>query len=286
MPDFVVHDELADFWAVTKAFYAADPVRHTVALTVIARRLANPSPDEPKEILVTAHDGPDLVGAAVRTPPWPLIASAIPVDLAADFVDFLLGIAPDLNGVSGERESADAFAAAWCDRTGRLVDETISMRLFRLGTLLTPAVPGRMRLATVADVEFLGPWHRAFMVEAMSHLPADLDHVAELRTQIEHGQATHAFWEVDGVPVSWAAVSPPVNAMSRVGPVYTPTEHRNHGYAAAITAAVSTWARRAGATEVLLYTDLANPTSNGVYQRIGFVPVLDAAELLFTTTST
>ncbi|HWO60040.1 MAG TPA: GNAT family N-acetyltransferase [Umezawaea sp.] len=283
MPDFVVHDEPADFWAVTEALYTADPVRHTVALTALARLPAHPNPEAPKEILVTAHDGPDLVGAALRMPPYPLIASAIPVGLVDDFVDVLLGITPDLDAVNGDRESAEAFAGAWRDRTGCSVTETMAMRLFRLDTLVTPTVPGRMRLAAVDDAEVLGPWRHTFMAEAMSHLPADVDHVAELRTQIELGQAVHVLWEVDGVPVSWAATGPPVHAMSRIGPVYTPAEHRNHGYAAAVTAAVSTWARTAGATEVLLYTDLANPTSNGVYQRIGFVPVLDATELTFTT---
>ena len=283
MPDFVVHEELADFWAATEALYAADPVRHTVALTAIARRLARPTPEAPKEILITAHDGADLVGAALRMPPYPLIASAIPIGLVDDFVDVVLGITPDLNAVNGDRESADAFARAWRDRTGCLVTETMAMRLFRLDTLLTPNVPGRMRLATVDDAELLGPWRHAFMTEAMSHLPADVDHVAELRTQIDLAQAIHVLWEVDGIPVSWAATGPPVNAMSRIGPVYTPAEHRNHGYAAAVTAAISAWATTAGATEVLLYTDLTNPTSNGVYQRIGFVPVLDATELTFTT---
>ncbi|MET1072415.1 MAG: GNAT family N-acetyltransferase, partial [Umezawaea sp.] len=74
----------------------------------------------------------------------------------------------------------------------------------------------------------------------------------------------------------------PILGMTRIGPVYTPLEHRNHGYAAAATAAASTWAKAAGATEVLLYTDLDNPTSNALYHRIGFTPVQDATELTFT----
>lgn len=66
--------------------------------------------------------------------------------------------------------------------------------------------------------------------------------------------------------------------------VYTPPEHRGHGYAAAVTAEVSRAAREAGAQEVLLFTDLANPTSNGVYRRIGYRPVSD--RLLISAEST
>ena len=70
--------------------------------------------------------------------------------------------------------------------------------------------------------------------------------------------------------------------MSRVGPVYTPPALRGRGYGSAVTAAVSAWARDAGADHVLLFTDLANPTSNSIYQKIGYRPVHDTCELEFT----
>jgi predicted GNAT family acetyltransferase len=69
--------------------------------------------------------------------------------------------------------------------------------------------------------------------------------------------------------------------MVRVGSVYTPSELRGRGYAGAVTATVSQAARDAGAAEVLLYTDLANPTSNALYQRLGYRPVEDRVMLSF-----
>jgi predicted GNAT family acetyltransferase len=69
--------------------------------------------------------------------------------------------------------------------------------------------------------------------------------------------------------------------MSRIGPVYTPPEHRGRGYAAAVTAAAARWALGSGARHVLLYTDLANPTTNRLYPRLGFRPRYDALELRF-----
>jgi predicted GNAT family acetyltransferase len=70
--------------------------------------------------------------------------------------------------------------------------------------------------------------------------------------------------------------------MVRVGPVYTPPEHRGLGYAGAVTATVSRAALDAGACEVVLFTDLANPVSNALYRRIGYQPVSDRAVLSFT----
>ena len=63
----------------------------------------------------------------------------------------------------------------------------------------------------------------------------------------------------------------------RVGPVYTPPGLRGNGYAGAVTCEVSQAARDAGAGQVLLFTDLANPTSNALYQRLGYEPVEDRA---------
>jgi predicted GNAT family acetyltransferase len=69
--------------------------------------------------------------------------------------------------------------------------------------------------------------------------------------------------------------------MTRIGPVYTPPEQRGHGYGTAVTAAATAWALGAGAREVCLFTDLANPVSNAIYPRVGYRPLLDACELTF-----
>jgi len=64
-----------------------------------------------------------------------------------------------------------------------------------------------------------------------------------------------------------------VAGVSRVGPVYTPPEHRRQGYAAGVTAACTQHALDTDADQVILFTDVSNPTSNGVYRRLGYRPV-------------
>ena len=61
----------------------------------------------------------------------------------------------------------------------------------------------------------------------------------------------------------------------RVGPVYTPPEDRGHGWASALVAEGTQWLLDEGREWVCLYTDLSNPTSNRIYQAIGYEPVLD-----------
>jgi predicted GNAT family acetyltransferase len=88
-------------------------------------------------------------------------------------------------------------------------------------------------------------------------------------------------WQVDGTAVAYGVVGLPLHGMSRVGPVYTPPEWRGRGYGSAVTAACTRWALAAGARDVVLFTDLGNPVSNSTYQRMGYRPMFDTAELLF-----
>jgi predicted GNAT family acetyltransferase len=69
--------------------------------------------------------------------------------------------------------------------------------------------------------------------------------------------------------------------VARVGPVFTPPEHRRHGYGAAVTAACTRDALERDADDVVLFTDLDNPTSNAIYQRLGYLPVSDHAVVRF-----
>ena len=88
-------------------------------------------------------------------------------------------------------------------------------------------------------------------------------------------------WEVDGQAVSLVVAGSPTPNGIRIGPVYTPPVARRHGYASALTAAVSQEQIDRGNRYCFLYTDLANPTSNQIYQAIGYEPVTDVAQYSF-----
>ena len=90
------------------------------------------------------------------------------------------------------------------------------------------------------------------------------------------------FWEVDGCPVSMAGLGRVTGRTVTVNAVFTPPELRRHGYASALVAALSSFALTQGPEVVVLYTDLANPTSNRIYQEVGFRPVCDSLNLWFT----
>ena len=276
-----MHEDPRAFRALAEPFYGSDTLRHTVALTAMARFFGMKR-DKPA-VMGTLHDNGELVGVALRTPPWPVIVSGLPTDpeVLDSFLAQWLDADPELPGVSGPIENAQAVAEVWTRRTGGTTNVTLASRLFRLGELTPPDTPGQAREATLDDLDLLVRWRADFEIEALGFQRAPDEGPASVRRMFENRDSI-ILWEDGGVPVSWAAANAPICGMSRVGPVYTPVEHRAHGYGSAVTAAVSRHALDAGARDVILFTDLTNPVSNSIYQKIGYRPVYDATELEFT----
>ena len=275
--------DTAGFLAAAGDFLRADPARNTVMLSVTEDLLLKAA--APGETLFGwwQPDGDQVRAAFIHTPDYPLLlsrvsgpaAAALARDLTADS-----GTGRRIPGVNAGQEAADAFAAAWRDRTGDAVAVYRRMRLFRLGELIPPRPwpEGTARLAAGTERDLLARWFGAFAREVGD--PPGQDHGTAAAGRLAYGCIT--VWEAGGVPVSVVGRTQAVAGMVRLGPVYTPPELRGRGYAGAATAAVSQAALDAGLREVVLYTDLANPTSNALYQRLGYCPVEDRVVLSFT----
>jgi uncharacterized protein len=139
-------------------------------------------------------------------------------------------------------------------------------------------------LATEADLQVLTDWREAFTAEAVPHEASSREEVESYTRQrfaAARERVGTFIWEVDGQPVSMASYGGPTPNSLRIGAVYTPPEYRRRGYASACTAATCDFILSSGRSFATLYTDLANPTSNHIYQAIGFEPVCDAVQYRF-----
>jgi GNAT superfamily N-acetyltransferase len=291
-------ESVQEFAAETGEFLRAERVRNTVLLTVTQTLLsrldtyggAGPAgpvfgwwrPGGGTGGTGAGGAGAGGAGAAfMQTPSSPPLLTAMTDAAAAALAHELADAGREIPGVNAPEEAAQAFAAAWRERTGTpaSVHYRMRMRLFRLGDLIwpRPMPEGRARLAGAADRDLLIAWFGVFAAEAGAM--GESDHGRAVDDRLSYQGVT--IWEAGGVPVSLACMSRTVAGMVRLGPVYTPRELRGRGYAGAATAAVSQAARDAGTAEVLLYTDLANPTSNALYQRLGYRPVEDRVLLEF-----
>jgi predicted GNAT family acetyltransferase len=190
----------------------------------------------------------------------------------------------ELPGVVGAVPEVDAFAEAWASRRGVAVEPSLEQGVYALRHVRAPSgVPGALRLADTGDRPLLLAWVRAFADEALHGTPIGAPERLErsVDARLAGGDAGFGLWEVDGRPVSLAGFGGPTPNGIRIGPVYTPPELRGHGYASALTAAVSRLQLDRGRRFCFLFTDLANPTSNAIYMRIGYELVCESRELAF-----
>jgi GNAT superfamily N-acetyltransferase len=290
--------DVAEFLAAAGPYLRRERVRNTVILTVTESMRVNAAAAAGKSSAPAARPEPAglaarpllgwwsdpagaVAGAFMHTPPFPVVLTAVDPEAATELAAVTMAARP-VGGVNAYPEVAEAFADGWrSGKQGGRADVFRRQRLYRLAELVwpDPAPEGAARLARDGDAALTADWFAAFADE-VNDMGKGEDQSVVAREKISHGAVT--VWEAEGELVAIACNTMPVHGMVRIGPVYTPPEQRGHGYASAATAALSQRLLDTGAEEVLLYTDLANPVSNSIYQRIGYRPVEDRVVLAFS----
>lgn len=236
---------------------------------------------EPYLGFVKDKDEPALI--ALCTPPHPALFSyqkASPPDeilemVLKDLVDFL---GYDFVGISSSKALAARLKDIWEDMTGRRAEKHMSMRIYKLDEVIpAPDTGGSIRPVGKKDRMLMTDWLNGFYREAVQESP-DPDRArkqVELYLKADPKLRGLMIWEKNGIPVSMAGYAGPTPNGIRVGAVYTPPEQRKKGYASAVTAGLSQHLLDMGFRFCFLFTDLLNPTSNHIYQQIGYKPVCD-----------
>lgn len=232
---------------------------------------------------VTVRDGAPAA-AAMRTPPhYPVLADPLDKDALEELLDAVAGDDAGVHGLLGNAPFVDTAARAWASRTGTAAEVEQAQAIHALTEVRDVArAPGRARPAAAGDRELLLRWFVAFADEA---LPAREDLAGQMERSLDarmDGDASGLWlWEASGVPVSTAGFLGKTPNGIRVGPVYTPPEHRGRGFATTLVADLSAWLLSRGNRFCFLYTDVGNPTSNRIYAAIGYLRVCDAVDYRF-----
>lgn len=257
-----------EFFARALPLLLEDEARHNLLLGVAG--VVRDRPQTYAEARFWWVDG----AAAMQTPPHNLIL-AQPRSLSA--LDRLVAaIDVELPGVVAAVPEVDQFVERW----GRPSRRVFEQGIYALDRVVPPPpAPGAYREADDADVDLVLAWVSAFAEEAL-HSGETIAR-AQVEARLESPEGGVGLWVDDGAVVSLCGYGSPTPNGVRVGPVYTPPELRGRGYATSLTAEVSARRLAAGRRFCFLYTDLANPTSNAIYERIGYRRVAESTEILF-----
>jgi uncharacterized protein len=224
---------------------------------------------------------PEIYAAALRTPPHMVVLAHFSGSLEL-ISDVLLSAVSsqyqEIPGVVGDKPLADNFAEHWRRAHNVKIVNTMAQCIYKLIKVNdVPLAPGKLRLAGEADKELVKKWGRSFHVD----IGGEASGAPEMDVAAVIDRGWVFLWEVNGTPVSMALKTRPTDKGMTVSGVYTPPELRRNGYATSCVAELSRNILQSGKKFCTLYTDLANPTSNSIYKKIGYIAVADSVEHTF-----
>lgn len=278
MPKLTLYTTAEEFLAEAgEPLYQNDPL-NSLILGIVHRLVENPQQyGEDTPLMCAVHEGDQVVLTAAMTPPYGLLLAPIAEDVS-EAITLLLDTMleqnwplPDVNAV---KATAGQFARMWAARTGGEAELEMAERLYTLHTVTMPqGVPGEMVEAGPEHLDLITQWMSNFEVDCFGE-SRPLEKIRpSVEQRIEQG-AWH-LWLLDGEPVSMCLYGRPIRSTCAISGVYTPPEQRRRGYAGVCVAALSQKMLDQGYTYTNLFTDLANPTSNSVYMKIGYEPIAD-----------
>lgn len=276
---------------------AAEPVLGSVIASVTSRAVREVADGSDSWAEVAApfqrwwlavRDGEgEVVSAAMRTAPfkpYPTFALPMPEEAARALAVALHERGELLGGANGALPGSEVLARATAELVGGEVVADKATRLWEATSVEVPPAPeGRLRQATEDDAALVLAWFTAFHEEADEQAgrvpdPTSGEHNTIDSVLVRIREGVEWLWELpDGTIAHLSGSGLPSYGVSRIGPVYTPKEHRGRGIASYVVGELTRRGLEAG-TRMCLFTDQANPTSNKIYAGLGYEPVIDMAE--------
>ncbi len=276
------HEDVRSFLGAASPLLMLDEARHNLVYGICRTLLEAPNRYAAFH-LWTLESGREVVWAALMTPPFNIVlAQPLRADALDRAADALHAEGVSLPGVTGALPEVDQFADRWERLTGVRRRLRMGHGVYAVQEVRPPqGTRGEMRFAADSDRRLLAEWLHAFTAEATPAESPHLDVDEIVAGRLESPSGGFALWDDDGETVSVSGFGGETPTGIRIGPVYTPPALRGRGYASALVAELSRSLLEGGRHYCFLYTDLANPTSNRIYQQVGYERVCDSAEYAF-----
>ncbi|MDW0112780.1 GNAT family N-acetyltransferase [Sporosarcina saromensis] len=235
--------------------------------------------------LATVEEGNDILAIVQMTPPHPLNVVIVNESRMEEVIAFLIHnlVASNVEvpGVISLKPWASLFASEWCTTTGQQQKLLMDQGLYRLDEVddSLQLSPGEWRFATEEDSPLIEEWITLF--EEDTHLPKSPQSTVKERAATFIAAREIFLWVNGGEVVSMMKKARPTENSVTISLVFTPKAERKKGYARTMVLE--------GSKELLkdyqfcvLYTDMLNPTSNKIYQEIGYKRIADSVHIGFT----
>lgn len=281
--NLALHQQVESFIERVSSFLSEKEGRNNLLFGILATIQTDRSRYEEVFLAdVAVDDNIQLV--VIQTPPFNVVLSDGSEDAARFAAQSLQEMGRPTGGVTGLSEVAGAFADEWCELAGTEVSVRKGLLIYELTEVIEPRpAPGKMRKADLSDLELTLEWMTDFAEEAELGTMSDPEQIRKTVLGFLDNPSRGLYFWLDPDPVSMGGFGGATPNGVRINAVYTPPAYRGRGYASNLVARVSQTQLDAGRRFCFLFTDASNPTSNHIYQQIGYRQIAEASELHFSS---
>ncbi len=280
----IIHESAKKFFEIIDPVLKGQEAANNLMLGLATRLAKAEEPADLPAVMMTVSNGQKLESAIVMTPPRGVVlyASAdAPEEAINALVEALIVGGYPVPECNGPSAVSSLFAKIWAKRTGQEAETKTALRAYELRRVCRPdGVPGSPRQPKVNELELVARWMYDFYRAVGEDHGPGADQVKKSVERVIAAQQA-LLWEYQGQPASMALAVRPVRGGIAISSVYTPPENRGHGFASACVAELSQRQLDNGKEFCCLYADLDNPTSNSIYQKIGYTPAGDSIHYRF-----
>jgi len=276
------YDYITDYLTDIESALLKNEAENNLILGIANQISLNPALYQNNPFLLSIFERSELKLTGLMTPPHKLILSSCNEHLTEAIragAEALTEKQCKIPGIIAKSDIAFEFSQIWAELNQLRVREGLSEKLYILEKVKPhKSAQGKMRLADSSEMDLLINWAGKFILEIKTE-PSGFDPTPLIKSKIEKRELY--IWESDKKKVSMAAQTRPTKNGIIINLVYTPKEFRNRGYCTSLTASLSQHLLESGYNFCCLFTDIHNPISNKIYQKIGYFPITDFQEYYF-----
>ncbi len=274
------YEDVNKFYNHVFPFLVKNEVKNSLPLTILnslKKNIQRYGKEPPLMFSLAENRSIELI--SLMTPPHDLIISyTADLNNIKILVEELSKRNVYLPGVLSFKEAADKFSKLWCKKNSLESQLLRRERLYKLAEVSEETLGDKLfSVATKSNQSIVLQWAREMATEALAEITEEelMRNIKNFKFEFEQDASQIYLLFDDQEPVSMArkaGKSPHGNAINLV---YTPPLLRRKGYATECVAKLSKFLLEEGNEYCFLFTDLSNPTSNSIYQKIGYRSIID-----------
>lgn len=282
MYKIVQHSSFTDFLATSSEHLSLREAENSLILGLCLSQTKTSETLNGAILLSVFKDG-SLQTSAIQTPPYNLILSRSNPSALESLIEYMFSKGLKIPGVVGPKEEASFFVKTFSQKYNGKFELGMDQRIYECTEVIEPAVPGVLKVADPSDEKIVSEWLYKFSEESLpSREKISLQQAHEGAVKAISSKNAYFWHNKEGSAVSVAHTGRPTKRGISVRAVYTPPIYRKNGFGSAVVAGVTRRMLKAGYQFCCLYTDASNPTSNKIYESVGYKKVSDSNHYIFS----